>query len=181
MKERFVTIVLALVFLVSACGAPVPPEGEVYILQTGTTLYNIVQVLEGNGAGFVLARDGSYLLVWPVDQSGIGFTMLNESGKPVYDWFQATGGKAMYGSYRTMQTFIQDMKEQGWQAVSASQVPGLLRTNAKFALNGFQSGGNAFAEFSTGMITVFIVPVDIFPTQNSLENWLIENYTNGPA
>ncbi len=175
MKKLLVLLIVS-AFVVSsigmtACAAPnpAPSAGDVWTLQTGSTLYWINQVLAGARYTQILTNNaGGYFLVWyPPSGSGVGFTLIKEAGingSAVIDWVKATGGKGSIANATDFNNFIKYMKANGWQPIAASQVPNALKLTYTTAWETFKVAGvTALQAGMNTLISIVVLPVQITP------------------
>lgn len=155
MKKILILLVLAM--LLSACGAaPVaPPEGQVYVVQTGTTLYQIQQTLNGALGTYILTNAaGDYVFIWNMGKDTFGFTLLSNTPQSVDAWLRATGGKANMVSLKDAKDLVQYLKQYGWTAITVKDIPAYILASIK---EGFKY---AFRSAS-GPTAIFVIPANL--------------------
>jgi hypothetical protein len=170
---RFTTIILLAVILSGCAGAgvlggPLPPPGQLYLAQPGTTLYWMQQSAQGAVNTWRLTNgNGGWLLVWG-QQNGYGFTLIKEAGVQgmgaVIDWAEATGGKGNVANYKDMRSFLNYMETQGWKAVPAAQFPIALREAISDAYATLTTAGSVVSQMGSTLISIFVVPVGAIPS-----------------
>lgn len=190
-KNIGLALIAVFVLLLSGCGAatfpsqahtvpPVPPAGQVWLAQPGTTLYLMNQIVTGGplpGAQ-VLAKGGMYLMAAPLPEGqGFMFTMMQDGAskvagtQPTIDWLKATGGKGNIANSTDMKTFTAYMTANGWKAITWKEIPTVITEGIKAAWAQFQVDGlvaleatkEAVATIGNTMITIFVLPIDTVP------------------
>lgn len=148
-------------------GLPVPPVGDVWLASQGTTTYWVNQAFNGANFTQILTNgQGSYFIMWnPSGANGVGFTLVNEAGangSVVIDWMKATGGKGNLVNFKDANGVITYMKDQGWKAIPAAEVPAALKaTWSTFA----QSIAQGLLNFGSSLISIIIVPINVIPDE----------------
>lgn len=161
----FLTIILAAVtFIVmngvpvftSGRGIPVPPDGMVYGLQLGSTMYGIGQAMSDKPGTQVLIQETTQnlLFAWHIKDAA-AFACLNGAGvscaKDVYE-ILSQGGNVT--NQRDMVSLIESLQQNGWKVITASEIPLEMRA--------MLTGAYFLQQIATSLPTILIVPAGIF-------------------
>ena len=169
-KVTFIMLVIAL--LLSSCAtvvgvAPQPPQGDVWVTATNTTVYWVNQALQGAPFTQILTNgQGGYFIIWnPTGSNGVGFTLINEAGtsaKTVLDWVKITGGKGNLVNFRDMSGVVKYMEDAGWKPIAFGGVPTGLRLYWYQLWQTVTLGALSLGET---LISIIVVPIMIIPDE----------------
>jgi hypothetical protein len=137
-----------------AIAPPVPPEGSVYALQTGTTMYNIQRAMSGAPSTFIFMKDNVYIFMWGMKNQGVGFTLISNPGYPASNWQQVTGGKAMLTNYKDAQSIVEYLKANGWKAIIPAEVSAAVKAY-------LDQAASFLGTVRVPTITLFVLPLEI--------------------
>lgn len=125
-----VTVVMALAVM-AGYQPPQPIAGDVVGIQPGTVQFGIRQALESRAGTIIMEQGGKYIFGWGME-SGFGFVGVNPSQQAVYN-YRMTGNLI---NFTNAEQFVNYLKTNGWQTVSAAAVPETIKTAV--GLNGGQ-------------------------------------------
>jgi GNAT superfamily N-acetyltransferase len=129
--NKFALLALVSVLILAACGpAPVPPTGQVYTIQTGTTLYWVEQAMKGvTGTHILQNKAGDIVVMWNMQGQGMGFTLITKSPTAVEEWYKVTGGRANLANYTDAGQLRDFLKDNGWKVVAAKELTKAVKYN----------------------------------------------------
>jgi hypothetical protein len=150
--------------------APPPMDGDVYLLQPGTTLYGINRAINGGTGTEMWKLHGPYrdmvTFFWGIPNKGSGYVVLNMEGgnvAPLANFFKATEGKGNYVNIQTADQFRAYLKAGGWEKISTND-PALTGLKAALASGAPAAMVGYFASLSRMMPDVLIFPLTLIKT-----------------
>lgn len=129
-KAVIFLVIVAMLGAILACAGEgaVIMDGNVYGLQLGSTLWGIKAALAEKSGTFIMNKDNLYMFGWAI-KNGWAFSVIDPNKlSAVEDMTKIFNGNQV--NVKTMTGLVDFLKANGWQIISASEVPAAIATSA---------------------------------------------------
>lgn len=158
----FVLMIVALLVALPGCAAASPfippvPEGQVWTMSAGSTIYTIKEALSGAHDTMILQSGNSYIFMkaWP--NSGWGAAMVTEAQNQVDGFYHIFSSKGNLISAKDAGGFVKAMMDKGWQLINPNQVSDATRQ----ALKDLSLTGTLATAMKALMAGFFVCPIGV--------------------
>lgn len=135
---------------------PVPADGMVHAMNMGNVIWGMKAAIAEKPGTLIMMKDSQVLLMWSLKNRGWAFVAIDASNKlTLSNFVNVIGGRGNLINGKETQALIDVLKNNGWKAVSASQVPEVI----KIALATSSSWLTTMASNMTTFLFV-VVPVN---------------------
>jgi hypothetical protein len=153
--------VLAILMLVSCATMPTinpPPDGAVYPMQAGTTLWGMRQVVvESLESSALLRPDGKLVLLWQMPSlKGWAFVLLEKDGAEAWNFrsFFKDGGNGNLINGNTLEDLVIYLQSKGYTKVPVATIPGF-----QLLKQGILNGAQWVSSTGSCFTTIIVFPI----------------------